>query len=236
MQLTKRDLDILRWVNSHRMATVEQVAKKFSMGIPATYRRLRKLAFDGYLKFERIFVDKPGVYLVTAKGVQVSNDELPPTRIRLGSYEHDINLVDLAITLEQKTGGLWRTDRLIRRDKGLQGVGVSGHSPDGVLTLPNGKVIALELELSQKSQRRVEKILKNYARKSEYTEIWYYCGSQRLEERIAQASPKMCPIKLFTWPDMVSVEVAGIEPAQKQLKLNSAPEFISPGGWFQEVK
>lgn len=150
VRLTERDLKIILWINSHRAATAEQVEKKFGISPLAAKKRLYELKSFEYLVYEKVFHEKPGVYRIGAKGKAVTNDELTTTKIRLGSYEHDLALVDLAIMLESKTGANWRTDRQIRHEKGLKGVGVKGHSPDGILEFPSGEKIAVELELSPK--------------------------------------------------------------------------------------
>jgi len=43
MQLTERDLRILYWINRMKYVTVNQVSKKFKVGVKASYRRLKKL-------------------------------------------------------------------------------------------------------------------------------------------------------------------------------------------------
>lgn len=199
VRLTERDLRIIIWVNSHRMVTVEQVRKKFNMSFLAAKKRMYELRTVEYLVYDKVFQSKPGVYRVTSKGVAVTNDELPTCKIRLGSYEHDLALVDLAIELEQKQGACWITDRQVRHEKGITGVGTKGHSPDGILEFPSGEKIAVELELSSKGTNRLENILKYYA-KSHYKEVWYFVKSDTIAAKIQAFNSSL--IRVFSWSDM----------------------------------
>ena len=40
VRLTERDLQMIRWINGHRAATAEQVAKKFGLSIFTVKKRL----------------------------------------------------------------------------------------------------------------------------------------------------------------------------------------------------
>lgn len=174
------------------------------MSIQSAKKRLYELKNVEYLVYEKIFHEKPGIYRVSPKGIAVTNDDLPPIKIRLGSYEHDSQLVDLAIILEQKTGAVWRTDRQIRHDLGLKGVGVKGHSPDGILEFSSGERTAVELELSSKGNRRIEKILKEYA-VSQYGTVWYFVNNHALAGKILSARIPL--IRVFSWPEMKELKV-----------------------------
>ena len=199
VRLTERDLQMIRWINGHRMAKAEQVAKKFGMSTAATNKRLHGLKGMDCLVYEKIFQEKPGVYRATARGISAAGDSLPSARLVLGSYEHDLQLVDLAVTLEQKTGALWQTDRQIRHEKGLKGVGTPGHTPDGILVFPYGARIAVELELSPKGAEKTEKILMEYSG-TQYQAVWYYVNCGYLAARIRSAGLPF--IKVFSWPDL----------------------------------
>jgi hypothetical protein len=178
---------------------VEQVASKFGLSVFTVKKRLSELKNWDYLVYEKLFHEKPGVYRAGAKGAAVTGDSLPAARLTLGSYEHDLQLVDLAVSLEQKTGAHWQTDRQLRHEKGLKGVGTPGHSPDGILLFPGGDRVAVELELSPKGAGRLEKILREYVRRR-YKEVWYFVNSGYLAARIQTAALPL--IKVFSWPGM----------------------------------
>jgi hypothetical protein len=226
---------MIGWINGHRVATAEQVAKKFGLGASTAKKRLYGLRSLDCLIYEKIFQGKPGVYRAAARGIAAAGDCLPAVRIVLGSYEHDLQLVDLAIELEHRTGAQWQTDRQIRRDKGLRGVGTPGHSPDGVLIFPGGARIAVELELSPKGAGKIEKILLEYAG-SRYQEVWYFVNCDYLAARIRSAALPL--LKVFSWPDLNEYKEmpeptaarALLEPSAFEEEMKAARDFFRRRG------
>lgn len=59
MQITGRDLEILRYVNRHGVVTAGQVAGRFFGTASAAYRRLKALTEAGYLKHDRVLFGQP---------------------------------------------------------------------------------------------------------------------------------------------------------------------------------
>jgi len=203
MQITSRDLEIIKWINGFGYVTVEHLQRKMLISKQAVYRRMKKLADEEYIIHERLFVDQPGVYGVTKKGVSVSGDDLGPGKISLGTYRHDLEVVRVALELEEKTGGIYLSERRIRKKNGLHGVGQAGHVPDGILNFSDGKKIAVEVELSTKGTARLEKILKGYVRLTEFTKVWYFTENRSLAEKIKSLSAKMPFIQVF---DLYEIE------------------------------
>jgi hypothetical protein len=72
---------------------------------------------------------------------------------------------------ERKPDGIWQSERQLRA--GHKPEQVQSHLPDGLLILPNGHVVAVEIELSVKGYARLEKILRALA--SQYQTVWYFC-------------------------------------------------------------
>ena len=72
---------------------------------------------------------------------------------------------------ERKPDGLWQSERQLRAER--QPGQMQPHLPDGILCLPNGHVVAIEIELSVKGYSRLEKILQALA--SQYQTVWYFC-------------------------------------------------------------
>ena len=50
------------------------------------------------------------------------------------------------------------------------------HLPDGILVFPDLKQIAIEVELTMKSKKRLEDILWGYQFHKQINEAWYYCS------------------------------------------------------------
>lgn len=225
MRLTERDLRILKWLNGHRMATVDQMTKAFGMSKRMGYRRLSEMEKAGYLQHQRLFLEKPGVYFPTSSGVAVCGDDMPAiSKLNLGTYEHDLQLVDLSLQLVDKTDGEWVSERRLRREKGLDGVGVPGHVPDGLLRLSDGSIVAVELERTLKGNRRLGDILKGYL-KGEHgpvSEVWYYCRTEGIAEKIRRQGGSL--VKTFRWPDLTSLE--GGATKEVAATLDSTADFF----------
>lgn len=117
----------------------------------------------------------------------------------MGSYEHDLQLVDLAMTLEKQTGGQFVTERRIRQERGLAGIGVHGHVSDGLLELDGHKPTAIELELSTKGWRRLKSIMSDYAADLDIGGVWYFAGSDAIARRLQRAAEGHPFIKVRVW-------------------------------------
>lgn len=193
-----RDAEILKWVNSFGFASVEQIRGYMKVGDTAAYVRIKKLVDNGYLVRERILHGQARIHKVTKKGTVASGDDLLPLGdISLGTFRHDLALVDLALRLEQQTGGVFVPDRRIRHNEGLSGVGQLGHIPDGHLYIGDGKPIAIELELSVKSRVRIESIVNGYGGNLDVKEVWYFTGQSDVARAIEKAADGYSFIKVM---------------------------------------
>jgi hypothetical protein len=82
-------------------------------------------------------------------------------------------------------------------------VGKKGHISDGILMLPQGKQIAIEVEMSVKGKNRLQKILRGYVSQLCIQEVWYYCLPNVIPVLTA-ASLKMPFIKIFNLKEFLS--------------------------------
>jgi hypothetical protein len=148
------------------------------------YRRLKGLVQSGLLTYERRFHLRPGCYRITTQGVAVIESQLPRPTIDLRSYRHDTEVVDLWLDAWQGQYGSYRevlserelrshdqrADRLPHEPAyavPLGGYGPGGraqvHYPDVLIIRAANRRLALELELSLKSRKRLEAMLGGYA-------------------------------------------------------------------------
>jgi len=180
----------LIFFTSLKWPPTDKVEKKFKIGIKASYRRLNKLCGDGYLYSLRIFRNKPGVYMCTKKGAEISGSNLwaPKHYVNLANYEHDLKVVDLSIELERQ--GEWISVRELRQDSGTDMI------PDGVL-IKDGKKIAVEVELTKKSERNLKKKMGYYKKSIDYDEVWYFVSSKAVYDAVEKAAKEMDYVKIF---------------------------------------
>jgi len=200
MKFTERDTDMIRWINGHGFATIRQIARWMGSSYQAAQRRTQILADADFLEHRWPFRGER-VYLPTKRAAARSGDELPPlNRITHGSYVHDLELIDLALWLAADTGGAFTPERRIRHERGLTGVGISGHVADGLLKLGDDKPIAIELELSTKAKRRLAKIIRGYLGDLSVSEVWYFAGSGAVRGSLERAAGDHAFIKIRDWP------------------------------------
>jgi len=198
MQFTKRDGEIIKFLARHKFATVEQIANYMKMGIKVTYRRLNKLKKNKYLRYEQIFAGKPGIYRPTLKGIMAADVDIKPAKVVLGTYWHDLQVVNLALMFYSQ-GYVVETEREImsKQNKGIGQTGKQERIPDLVVTKNEKSTIAVELELAKKSPGRLNVILNYYARQRRYEEVWFYCQKESVMKTINDYSRKAEHIKVF---------------------------------------
>lgn len=213
MRLTMRDQGLLAWINSVGFVTIAQLALMLNVSIPTAYIRAQKLTQHGYLTHDRIFHSAPGIYRVTPMGVQICGSELPPVRtLSLATYRHDLLVTSLSFHLCSQYEARFITERELRHAGRIKHNGASHalntqHTPDGVLVFED-KQVAIEVELSQKSKRRLESIYRFYLGNFDYHEVWYFCGSEGVKAQIENCfhhatflkTMMLCDTSIFTPP------------------------------------
>lgn len=180
VQIVNRDVHLIFFVGIHGRVTAKHICEVWFKNENATYRRLKKLVDAGYLRHDRVFYDREGVYRATRKGVRLVGLELPPAGLDVADLEHDLAVVELAVavvraTLASTGTAIWVTEREIRhadmrrrreKDTGRMLPGRQmGKIPDGLLVGPGGERVAIELELAPKRQKTYRQILLAYAYK-----------------------------------------------------------------------
>jgi len=175
MQLTKRDKEILCFINESGICVMPQIEREFNLRFPRNYQVIRRLVNGGYISHQQIFKNQHGIYHLTPKGAATTT--LPPlSTISLGGYKHQLLVTDIRQQLcARYPDTKWMSERYLKQQKFYYGIGKSGHIADGILIFPDEKKIAIELELSMKGKLRIEKILSAYGGQLEIAEAWYFC-------------------------------------------------------------
>lgn len=182
VRLTERDRELLSFVAEHRLVLPSHVASLLDTSPRSASTRLRALAREGYLSYQRVFAEEPACCQIRRKGLAAIGSTLPSPRLDLACYRHDVGAAWLWLAARAGTFGPVRHvlgERRLRSSDGaldrprepygvrLGGVGPRGHErlhyPDLLLITGDGARIALELELSSKGRTRREKILSGYA-------------------------------------------------------------------------
>jgi len=184
-QVTDRDVAILTWIGRHGIVTADQVAAKFfardegAVGKWAAYQRLGKLEDLHLIRRDVVFARWPAVLRLTGTGVRTARSDVAPAKLVHAEVRHSLALVDLTETLlRENPGSGIVTEREIRalrfrelaehtRTPGF------GRIPDGVLHMPDGRTIAIELDLTSKRQRDIERVITGYAQER-YAAVWWF--------------------------------------------------------------
>lgn len=206
IQLTHRDLALMRWMNQVGFVTINHIASWLNVSKATAYARMKKLVIHHYLIYQRIFFGAPGIYRLNTHGVQISGSELPVLcRIPLSTYYHDLMVTTLSLCLAKRYQATYTPERALRHQLGKTGIGQFGHTPDGVLHLEN-KRIAIELELNRKGKRRREKIFQTYLKNFDYQEVWYFCSNETIERQITPLIDRASFIKTYQLDEFLQHE------------------------------
>jgi len=207
------------------MVTAAQIAKRFELGRAVCYARLSGLAKLGLLEHRRIFHAEPGVYLATRQGLHAVDLELPPARVDLRTYRHDIELTSLVTELECEFGReRVVTEREIRAHDtpglrqqndyrprfGVQ-LGRPGptpltpagyprvHYPDVAVTADGRRagMLAIELERVVKGRTRLRSILRAYVAARHVERVRYYAARDETRRLLEGEIRKLRAESLF---------------------------------------
>lgn len=185
---THRDQEIVAWIARIGAAGAAHVMARFGMGRSWAYARLRALTRDGLLEHRQLLHRRPGIYLATAEGLRWTGlERLGAYRLGVGAVEHASEVATATVALHLALPGYEQlTERELRvreADEGpiasaklgeLPGGRPALHRPDVALISPDGRVLAIEVELSVKAARRLVAICRGYARARHVDRVYYF--------------------------------------------------------------
>jgi hypothetical protein len=162
-KLTKREFEILHFINEFGFCEIRHIMKRFSIKKSASYSQMQFLNRLGFVHHEYIVPDKPGAYSVTQKGVRIAKHDFPPvSRISSNTYLHQLKVITVSLNLKSRYAtSEWITERRLLRNK-CDSILEINHLPDGVLTFGDDKKVAVEIEMSLKNRERLIDIFTDY--------------------------------------------------------------------------
>ena len=164
--------------------------------------RLFRLREAGLVTGKRYLAEGGSAFTVTGRGLGEAGLVLPEAKVDTRTYAHDLGMARLCIQLEDEFGAeAVLTEREIRAlDTGLDSPiyspgsrGSSGamhkrHYPDLALELDGDEgPLAIELELSEKGQRRLGDIMGLYRRARHLAGVRYYVADATTERAVRRA-------------------------------------------------
>jgi hypothetical protein len=167
--LRRRDLEVVGWLAEQYGGRVDQLEVLMDCGPRTVQRVIARLRAAGLVQTRRVLVDEPAWVLSTAAGMAACSSAFGVWRPRIGSLAHIAAMNDVRLYVQGRAPSTeWISERVLARDR-LTGE----HLPDGV-AITEGRKVAIEVELTVKSRRRVTAILDELAVR--FDAVLYFCA------------------------------------------------------------
>jgi hypothetical protein len=168
--LRRRDLVVLGWLAEQYGARVDQLGVLLGCGPRTVQRTVARLRAAGLVRTERVLVGEPAWVLPTAAGMAACGSGFGVWRPRVGLLAHTAAVNDVRLHIQARAPATeWVPERVLARDRGA-----GEHLPDGV-AITDGTRVAIEVELTVKSRRRITAILDELAGRFDAT--LYFCAA-----------------------------------------------------------
>jgi hypothetical protein len=198
MMLTERDYFVLMGLYENVVMSFPQIARMHFAGKakPTILNRLSKLESSGLIckfKVPRLLTSGSEnvisvVYQITRQGIrelQKRNLDLElwpePMRLQPFSIDHDLLLVDVLEALRNQNPVM----KFMHGDHFSKKSTSSMLKPDAVLLVPSyPKPVALELELTAKSEKRYRELILKYRLAKDFDHVLYVTSHAQIEAKI----------------------------------------------------
>jgi hypothetical protein len=163
-----RDLVLLGWLAEQYAATTEQVGVLLGCGPRSVQRVLLRLREAGLVDTRRVLVGQAAWVMPTRAGLRACGSLYKVWQPKLGVLLHTAAVNDVRLHIQARSPQAeWVSERALAKDR-REGE----HLPDGVVLL-DGRRVAVEVELTVKSERRVRAILDELT--GRFDMVLYYC-------------------------------------------------------------
>lgn len=160
-RLVKRDYLVFQEVNRWRVVTGKQISILAEFSSPRTCdRRLKKLIDNGYITRQKIIYGIPSLYSLTHQAKVLIEAPTRTEKIRLEQISHDITVLNVAIYFHKIMDISFQDIRTEKQLHSVDGFSNRKHRPDFTYS-KDGKTFCVEVELSLKNKKRLEKNIKH---------------------------------------------------------------------------
>ncbi|MFI4992437.1 MAG: hypothetical protein ACHQCH_02330 [Solirubrobacterales bacterium] len=168
--LRRRDIEVLHWLAEQYGARIDHLEVLMGAGPRTVQRTLERLRTAGLIRTQRVLVGEAAWVLPTGAGMSACSSGFGIWRPRLGSLAHVAAVNDVRLHVQGRAPSTeWIPERVLARDR-LAGE----HLPDGV-AIVEGRRVAIEVELTLKSRRRVTAILDDLTVR--FDAVLYFCAA-----------------------------------------------------------
>jgi hypothetical protein len=168
--LRRRDLELVGWLGEQYGARTDQLETLLDCGPRTVQRILSRLRDAGLVTTRRLLVGEPAWVIPTSTGLRAAGHRFGVWQPRLGLLAHVAAVNDVRLHVQARSPeSEWVPERVLARERRA-----GEHLPDGVV-LVDGQRVAIEVELTVKSQRRVQAILDELA--GRFDTVLYFCAA-----------------------------------------------------------
>ncbi|MHB1468248.1 MAG: hypothetical protein ACYCU0_14750 [Solirubrobacteraceae bacterium] len=180
---------MLCWLAEQGGARSDQIEALLGAGTRTVQRTLARLRDRQLIHVRRILADEPAWVTPTGRGLRACGSPFGVWTPRLDLVRHHAAVNDVRIHVQRRDPCCeWVCERQLAKDRG----GRAAHLPDAVV-LTQGRRVAVEVELTVKSRRRVEAIIDELSGCHEA--VLYFCAPacRRVIEALAEGG---------RWPEL----------------------------------
>lgn len=184
--VSRRDLMMLAWLGEQYAARMDQLEVLLDCGPRTVQRVVARLRDAGLVRVQRILAGETAWVIPTSKGLAATGAGFKVWRPRIGLTDHVAAVSDVRLHIQARSPGAeWIPERVLARDRhGRE------HLPDGVV-IHDGRRVAIEVELTSKSQRRLHAILDELT--GRFDTVLYFCASAPYRQLTALAETGRWP-------------------------------------------
>lgn len=157
---------------------------------------LKTLVKDEYVNIHQLKISQGSYYSLGKVGAKLMNNK-EIKDLNYNNLNHDMLLLDLYFDILIKNPNCEiKSEREMKIGQGIK-VGDKKKFPDLLMINSEGADMAIELEISEKSQARLIEIINNYIQDAKLSAIHYYVKSQSLGRKLLTLSGSHPKLKVF---------------------------------------
>lgn len=171
-------------------------------GRAVVYNKIRSLVKKD-LVVKIYFLQGEDYFIMLTKAGAAHFGIAPSKKLVLNTLKHDMLVLDLWLHLKHThIDSIIQTEKELKRSSGLSGVGIS-KVPDLLLN----NEIAIEVELTAKTETRLREIINSYILKPEIVQVHYYVKSKAIINRVFKLSQISAKFRGFLFKDDITQAV-----------------------------
>ncbi len=167
--MRSRDLAVLGWLAEQYGARTDQLEVLLASGPRTVQRVIARLRDAGLIDVRRLLVGEPAWAIPTSRGLRAAGQGFGVWHPRVGLLAHVGAINDVRLHVQARSPqSEWVPERVLAKERRP-----TEHLPDGVV-IADGQRVAIEVELTVKSRRRMAQILDELS--GGYDTVLYWCA------------------------------------------------------------